>query len=411
MKWKVKSCFTAMLLLMVSSIFAQIDQFSYKRKLSGISNQWHNMELPDEMFTKLNENLSDIRIYGVSEGNDTIEAPYILKLKSDQLEVNEVSFEVINQAKNGQNYFYTLEIPGSKKVNRIVLDFGQSNFDWKVKLEGSQNQQQWFTVLEDYRIMSIKNNLTDYKFTRLSFPAAKYKYFRLQVPAKEKPELLTAKVSFNELVEGEYRDYKIESFKVTENKEQKQTVLEVKLSQQVPVSYIKFNIKDEFDYYRNMRLQYQTDRFNTDKGWKYNYSSVKTGVLSSIENNEFKFQNIVTQQLKVIVENYDNEPLNISSVEVKGNVYELLGRFTKPAEYYLVYGQEYLSSPEYDIARFEENVPEDLQSINLGSEEIIPKEQPEPVSPLFISKTWLWAIMLIIIAVLGWFSVRMMKSS
>jgi hypothetical protein len=32
------------------------------------------------------------------------------------------------------------------------------------------------------------------------------------------------------------------------------------------------------------------------------------------------------------------------------------------------------------------------------------------IGPLFKNKAWLWAIMIIIILILGWFSVRMLKT-
>ena len=44
---------------------------------------------------------------------------------------------------------------------QIKLSFKQENFDWKVKLEGSNDNKVWFTVVTDYRILAIKNSNTD----------------------------------------------------------------------------------------------------------------------------------------------------------------------------------------------------------------------------------------------------------
>ena len=68
------------LLFVYSLSFAQTEQYNYKRELKGISEQWHKIILPDEIFGKTSQNLSDIRIFGIKENFDTIEAPYLLQL-------------------------------------------------------------------------------------------------------------------------------------------------------------------------------------------------------------------------------------------------------------------------------------------------------------------------------------------
>ena len=56
-----------------------------------------------------------------------------------------------------------------------------------------------------------------------------------------------------------------------------------------------------------------------------------------------------------------------------------------------------------------ERVPEKLVKIQLGPEQIIPKNQERTVEPLFKNKIWLWAIMFVVIALLGGFTLMMMK--
>ena len=42
---------------------------------------------------------------------------------------------------------------------------------------------------------------------------------------------------------------------------------------------------------------------------------------------------------------------------------------------------------------------------------MIEKEEVKEVTPLFEDKAWLWVIMIVIIALLGWFSLKMIKKS
>ena len=142
--------------------FGQIGEFKYKRELKGISGQWHKIVLPDSVFGKISNDLNDIRIFGITAENDTIETPYLLRLATETVSAKEIVFKTLNSSRNENGHYFTFEISTSEAINQIDLDFKQDNFDWRIKLEGSQNQNDWFTVIENYRILSIKNEIEDF---------------------------------------------------------------------------------------------------------------------------------------------------------------------------------------------------------------------------------------------------------
>ncbi len=403
--------FIFLFLFICSIAYGQMEQYSYKRELTGVSGEWHKLILPDEIFGKISQNLNDIRIFGITVSNDTVEAPYLLRLTTGNISGKEISFNTLNPSHNDKGYYFTFEIPAAEPINQIKLDFKQKNFDWRIKLEGSQNQNDWFTISDNYRILSIKNEITDFQFTLLTFPASKYRFFRLQIDSKEKPELNQAIISQNEITNGTFRNYIVKNFYTNENKEFKQTEIDVELQMPVPVSYLKLKVRDSFDYYRPLIVKYVTDSIKTEQGWKYNYSTLTSGTLNSIDKNGFTFSSTTVQKLKIIINNHDNQPLTIDSIQVKGYEHELLVRFTENATYYLTYGNKSASSPVYDITRFAGKIPVDLTILNLGNEQLIEKEETPLIEPLFKNKTWLWSIMGLIILVLGWFSIRMMRKN
>lgn len=390
-------------------LYGQIDQYNFKQQLNGIENQWHKVVLPNTIFNKISHDFSDIRIYGISANNDTIEVPYIFHLDQGETDINEISFEVINQSRKGNLHYFTFVVNGDKALNKIELDFKQQNFDWKANLEGSPNQKEWFTILENYRILSIKNELTDFQFTQLSFPKSSYRYMRLAINTNEKPILSEAKLSHKTIIDGMYRNYPINHFSREEDKKNKQTTINLQLESDLPLSHLKFDITDDVDYYRTVTIKYLADSFETQKGWKYNYFTLTTGTLNSIEENEFAFSSAIVQKLRVIINNHDNEPLSINSIEAKGYLHTLVARFTEPANYFLTFGNKSARRPIYDISRFSDKIPEDLESLELGEVEIIEHEETPETEPLFINETWLWLVMIIIIIMLGWFSLRMIN--
>ena len=204
MKVKISTC---LLLLICAYSYAQIDQYSYKRELLGITDQWHKVVLPEDIYGKMSPELSDIRIFGLTETNDTIEASYLLQLKTEKVVGTEVKFKLLNTTHNEKGYYFTMEVPTEDSVNQLMLNFKQDNFDWMLSLEGSQNQQEWFNIVDDYRILSIKNAETNYQFTKVTFPETKYRYFRVLIKSKEKPDLSFAKIEFNEVTNGSFNKY------------------------------------------------------------------------------------------------------------------------------------------------------------------------------------------------------------
>ncbi|MBK9737453.1 MAG: DUF3999 family protein [Saprospiraceae bacterium] len=406
---KIKVILTYFLLVLSFCAYGQIKEYSYKRALIGVQDQWHKVILPTDIFGKVSPELSDIRIFGLTKSNDTIEAPYILKLDGDKTIQKDIVFNLINQSKNDNGYYFTYEMPVQSAVNQIQLDFRQQNFDWKLTLEGSQNQQEWFSIIEDYRILSIKNEMTDFKFTKVSFPDSKYRYMRVLIDSKKKPDLITTKISWNEIIKGNVRDYNIQSTKIEEKKKDKQTIINVDLTSVGPVSKVSIFVKDTFDYYRPVTIKYLSDSIKTDQGWKYNYNILTAGTLNSMEKSEFIFTGTMLQKLQIIVDNRDNTALQIDSVAVQGFVYELTARFNEAATYYLTYGNNRATKPQFDIDHFIDKIPAILTTLKLGDELLIKKEAIHETEPLFKNKAWLWAIMTIVIMLLGWFSLKMIR--
>lgn len=383
--------------------------YDYKRELSGISGQWHSVVLPDDIFGKLTDDLRDMRIFGITDSGDTIEAPYLLRISKGTITQESAAFRLLNESYNSQGYFYTFELPEAGPVNQIELDLSEENFDWRVTLQGSQNQQQWYTILENSRIVSIKNEFTDFRYTTLIFPLSQYRYFRLWVQSDEDPGLRDATITRYETAGESLKSLAIEKTEIKENTTSRQTEIDVRLSVPVPVSRLTIHVADTIDYYRPVTIRYLADSLQTEQGWRYTYRSLGSGILQSAKENEFTFNSTTVRHLNIIIDNHDNRPLSIGGVEVQGYIHELVARFTEEAGYYLAYGNNRARKPNYDIARFTHSIPASPAALEMGNEQTIAKPEEPAVKPLFENRAWLWGMMALIIVVLGWFSLAMLR--
>jgi len=197
---------------------------------------------------------------------------------------------------------------------------------------------------------------------------------------------------------------------IVNDKKTKQTIVDIDLGQALPVSYLDIDIKNDYDYYRPMSIKYVNDSVKYYETWRYDYGPIFDGTLHSVDEKSFNLlTNRTLQKIRFIIHNQDNAPLTIGEIKVKGSVSQLTARFTEPATYYLTYGNPKARKPQYDISRFKDKIPESISELELGAIRKIDKKETPKASPLFENKLWLWAVMLLIIIVLGGFSIQMMR--
>ena len=396
-------------LLFSLSAISQIENYNYIRNLQKPTEQWHKIVIPDEIYNKVNQNLSDVRIFGISVDGDTIEAPFIIGNTKDKVVNRQIDFIAINNSKNENGYFFTFEMEELDIINKIELRFAQKNYNWLIKLEGSQNQRDWYTILDNYRILSISNGYTNYQFTSLAFENSKFNFYRIFIETSIQPNLLSTKILDYSIEKGVFMESPIASINAWEDKNKKQTQIDIDLERPLPVSVINIDVADTFDYYRPIIIKYLMDSVQSEMGMIYNYQTLIQATLNSMESNSFKLGDRIIQKIRLIINNESNQPLSINKISIKHNINELYARFTVSAAYYMVYGNDAGISPNYDIHRFKNNVPENIITLNIEDEQIIPKIKKEAIHPIFENEKWLWAIMIMIIAVLGWFSIIMIR--
>lgn len=420
MKLKIKSIFSLIFLGISALGFAQKNDFSFKRAIKpNPATEWNKIEIPLPMYEKLNQNFSDIRIYKLS-GKDSLEVPYLLsktQFASLENETTEyIGFKILNQTKTADGYYFTLESPITADIEEIDLHFSNQNFDWKITLEGSHDQKQWFSILENYRILSIQNSKTDYNFQLLAFEKTNYKFYRIFIPSKETPilqrasmqEKFTPKIEFNKLL--------INNIKQTNSTKDKNSVITFSLPYKIPVYSLILNIEKNDAFSRPIEIKYLVDSIKTEKGWVKNYETFYYGkiIYYGAKDLDFSFSNndvIWAKDFQIIIENQDNAPIIVKSVNAVSPKYFIYFKPKNEENYFLFYGNKKSSLPEYDLKLIEDKVFKLSKSdAGLSDEEKLPKKEKPTKEPLFKNKGWLWGVMILIICILGFFSYRMLST-
>lgn len=410
MKASKKATLLLSFLLVVFTSVAQFKNYQYQREIQGDAKLWHSIALPDDIYQHLNDQLTDIRIYSI-QNQDTLEEPYLIRFNKSKKELTNVDFEVINRSMSEGKSYVTFSASSKQTINQIELLFQESNFDWITKLEGSMNQEQWFTVLDNYRIISIDNTNTQFTFSTLHFKPSNYLYYRLSIESETTVDLIHAKTQMVTIDQGKRKFYSIvkKSTKTPDN--QHLTQIDIELENYVPVDQISVQVSDTFDFYRPITVKYLIDSIETEKKTIYNYKTVDYAILNSVESRAFNFETTMAKHFRIEINNFNNAPLNISNIRFSGPSIELIGRFNNDGQHIVVYGNDRARKPQYDISHFENKIPTDLQPLVLGDEQFIEKQNlAKAKSPLFENTLWLWVVIVSIVLLLGWFSLKMLKN-
>lgn len=387
----------------------QIDSFEYRTPILEASEGWNAINLPLDVFAKTTNNLNDIRIYQKSTNNvESIEQPYILDIEKSEEKQEVQKPKIINSTFRNNLYSYTIELTNKMSLNNILLEFQNTNFDWYIHLEGSMDQNSWSTIVKDYRIVSIVKGEINFSLTDISIPESKFNFYKVTFTADQKPILKNVTIQKKTLTQSKFNLYPIKKVKHDENEKSKTSIIELDLGQRLPVAQLRFSTDYQNDFYRPFKIEGVIDSFETDKGWKYNYELLYKGSINSFSKDVFSFENRIANKLKITIYNFDNQPLSFSNYEVKGPNYRLIARLDDPNNMFLAYGNKNIARPYYDISYFEDKIPENLNLIKLGPTVHYPKSS-KVSDPLFKNKWWLWGLMILVILLLGTFTIKMLR--
>ncbi len=383
----------------------QMQEYSWKRPVTGVSALWHRIELPEELFIRSQSELKDLRLYGITAEGDTVQAPYVLQSSERRRTSHERAFDILNVSYNDEGTWFTLSMSDTLVINEIRMDFRQENYDWQLDVEGSMDGEEWFVLKENQRIVAVRNQYVTFNYSRVNLPRSAYRYYRIRVRDQKDAELLRASVNYNAI-----RDGKLEPRLISDQRlhfTNLKTMLDLVLVHSVPVSRLELDISDTLDYFRPLILEAAIDSLRTEEGYLYRYREVARGKVHSREQVPLEFNPVTAHRYRISIQDMDNAHLSVKGAQLSGPSYWLLARFEKEATYFLVYGRKGDRGPQFDIQNF--SLPGQAQPVTVGDEEPINEPIIKP-EPLFVHKAWLWLVMGLVIILLGWYTLRMMKS-
>lgn len=378
--------------------------FKKKASLSKVNEtRFYKILVTPEIVTHLNDDLSDIRIYDSTQK----EIPYILS-REVPLQVHQIFKEYnIKEYKSQAKCCSRLILQNTakNKIDNISLIIKNSDVRKKAKLSGSSDNDHWFIVKDDFYLESYPsaNNTSEVKL--LNFPLLDYEYYMLEIGDSGSAPL-------NILKAGYYDSY-IENGKFTElpkahihkkDSSDKKTYINVSFPSAQLIDKVKIAALEPHYYFRNAAIC--TTYY--EKGKKH-YNTIITTTLRSNSDNTIEFDHLKVKDFQIIIENLDNQPLKLKSIDSYQLVYYMTAMLEKGKIYTLHFGDKKLSYPQYDLAYFKDSIPTNLSIIKSGAVLDIPQQAAKPEKTFFSSMLWVWVTIFLVISGLGYMSYKMIK--
>lgn len=410
---KIYSKYLLLLFIVIynCAAFSQINSYTFKRKLNKVEKEnYYAIPLLPEVIGHCKSSINDIRLYTI-KGKDTTELPYIFEWRGTKNEQATLPFELINDTYNEKCCSYiTLKFNKKETINQIKLEVSDFNFDKNLRIEGSNDNKNWYIIKEHLRIVRFQNSEDNFSYTTLNYPNSEYNYFRLKFDddASKRIEITHAYAFENRFTQGFYTELKNLKWKQTNNKKEKTSEIIVDLPSTYLINYITLKSRSKIDFYRNINVYASSGTYHTQKGDLENWYLVNTSVFSSIDSNSIDLNNQRTKKLKIEIINCDNEPIELGEIKAYAEQCRVISNLPASGNIYLAYGKENDEAPTYDLVHFTKKIPSKLSEINYGTEQVKLQEQKIDNS-LIKNKKWLWVIMGAVILMIGYFALTMFK--
>lgn len=315
------------------------------------------------------------------------------------------------------------------------------NFEHRVRIYTSADGMKWEPAGDEAVIFDY-SRYVDVRSDKISFPETDRRHFRIvidDVTAEQESELLrltrrlrgAEETERSERVTIDRRPFRIDrvdfvreeeqkqatgdekvkypvlKFQVEQDSENQQTIIFVDTKRQ-PLTSLKLATSDK-NFIRRAVVEVEKV-----KGVKRTWRKIGEGAVSRIDFKNLKRENLSISfresrqaQYRIVIDNRDNAPLEITGIEAEGNRYELVFLAAPDTGYQLFYGAADAESATYDTAAIQELLRRGFQplQVELGVQQ--PSEGASRPAAFrwtqLLNNSWLLgSVITLLVIVLGW---------
>lgn len=398
--------------LLASCFYAGAQNYTHSLSITSRQGGLEALPVSTELKNVSNTGFNDVRI--LDKNNN--EVPYFqvnesftyssTRFKEYKLEDKHID--------NKRYTVFTVLNPDKKPIQNIVLVIKNSDAFKMCDIEGSDDKQQWYAVSDHIYMYNLYDEGTVNAYRTLYFPRVNYKYIKIHISDLSTAPLNIIKAGYFEgaISAGKLNLVKPDLYNFITDKEKKVSVARVVFSNSTPVDKMIFKIKAPNFYKR--RAHIFVSRSQSVKGGTRLYREEITSFeLNSESYNSFEFHNFREKEFEIEIENDDNPPLEIETIDMLQLQTYLVADFKAGENYTLFAGNKKLKTPSYDIEYFRDKISQYLPTLEVGELQTIPVKPLPVVAPKekqFWEQPWfMWVCIAIASFILFLFSVKVLR--
>lgn len=434
---KSRISFAAVLVCVIAGSVFSFDatEWEYRADITieGGMGEYCGLMLTAEVYNAARANLADIRI--IDENSEQI--PYVLAKSTDITEKQNYTPALINRSTNAQKAaLITLDFAEQVVKNSIEIETRGDNFRRAVKIEGSNDNIEFFTLVEQAYVFAI-----DYRkrFSKVYLPANDYRYLRIAVSPMhtETKSPVIEKVTAARVERKTAGRQTVEMMEVkhTEDDVNNLSIYEYDLGyRRLPISEIELEVADD-TFYRYVTVEgrdaakQKIKLYSEDNRERYKEVDVEWQRLTSdtiyryTEANGKLRERLVLRApwgtsfykyLRLVIRNYDDKPLKLKSVSAKIIAHKMVFAAESNASVTLYLGSQTAGTPQYDLLRTLSN-PQEVTTrtatlSGFGENLLFDKIEEKTLAWTEKHKTLLLIILVMTALILGGFILKSFKS-
>lgn len=406
---KIKISF---LLSIIWSLTIQAQGFNYEADLSPIvSSGYYKIELTSEVLGKTSSNLSDLRIYDLAG----IEQPYLIDQESSSATNGAFKeYEIIERVErtSDSSSFLTFVNSSGKPIDNLSFVVQNTAVRKTAILSGSNDRKNWYVIRNNYSLQSMhKSNGTTFT-KRLDFPLSDYSFFKLAVKDNVKAPINMLKIGYQQngkRISGlkSSFDFLIESQKESENV----SFIKLTLPETKYFEILKFQLSGAEFYSRSARIYIKQIIENRKQEKELVKRQIGSITLNSNSGNSLNIGALKLQEIFVEIDNQDNRPLTLEKVSGSFLSKYVVADLKAGESYKLKFGNADRAAPNYDLAYFKNQIPDDTKKVKLQGIRSLMSEKSSatPELSLFENVYLIWSIIGIVGILLGFMSIKMIR--
>jgi len=420
----------------VSNVFAlDLTKWKFQAEVTveDGTGEYGRMILTPGIYDAARLDLADIRLLD-ARGE---QVPYVVAKPKDIMDRFKYGPAIINRSTNSDGAaMVTLEFGRKVVKNSIEVKSGGNNFRRAVKIEGSNDNVEFFTIVRQAYVFAI-----DYRtsFEQIDLPVNDYRYLRITVKpmaTEEKSPVIDEVRAFKvEKKFAQRQPVQMLQMEHSEDEKSNSSIYVYELAfRRLPVSEIELDFGDDA-FYRYVTVEGRdtaTRKVKVDsEDNRQRFKEVEVMWERVISDTIYRYTDAdgkkreklilripsgrrVYRYLKIAIRNYDDRPLTVKSASAKMIAHNIVFAAQDDTAATLYVGAESASRPRYDLEqRLNQPLQVKAKVAKLGvitDNPLFGQAEDKPLAWTEKHKVLLWIIMGAVVVVLGGFILKSFKS-